>query len=224
MKEKLFLIMMIKTDEAGINMKVLAIMGSPRRGKNNDILLDTLLGSISRQEASVDITKLYVSDLAIAPCLACDACTRRSGCVQKDGMENLYRSFDGADIILITSPMYFNSISGQLKAIIDRNQAIWSSKYVLKQSLVDKSKPRVGYVIITAGAEEHPYELQAVTPIMDLFFKSINTEYMDNYFVNGVDERPAYDRAEVLSDIEGLAGEILNYYRGAIKRCKCQYL
>ncbi len=194
-------------------MKVLAIMGSPRKGKNNDMLLDTILNSIKQQEASVEITKLYVSDLAIAPCLACDACTRRAGCVQKDGMAELYQHFDSADIILMTSPMYFNSISGQLKAIIDRNQAIWSSKYVLKQSLIDKSKPRVGYFIITAGAEEHPYGLQAVTPILDLFFKSINTVYMDNYFVNGVDERPAFQRAEVLQDMEGLGREILNYYR-----------
>jgi len=197
-------------------MKVLAIMGSPRKGKNNDRLLNYILEGISRREASGVVEKLYVSDLAIAPCLACDACTRRSGCIQKDSMETLYKKFDEADLIIITSPMYFNSISGQLKAIIDRNQAIWSSKYVLKESIIDKAKRRVGYVLITAGADEHPYGLSAVTPIMDLFFKSINTDYWGNYFVNGVDETPAYSRKQVIEDMLEIGEKIVEYYRSLV--------
>ena len=198
-------------------MKVLAIMGSPRKGKNNDVLLDSILASIKNQDITAAIEKLYVSDLAIAPCLACDACTRKTGCIQKDGMDDLYEKFDVADLIIITSPMYFNSISGQLKSIIDRNQAIWSSKYVLNDPLIDKDKVRVGYVIITAGAKEHPYGLSAVTPIMDLFFKSVNTEYWGDYFVNGVDENPAYSNSQALDQMREAGKRIVEYYQSLTK-------
>ena len=197
-------------------MKVLAIMGSPRKGKNNDRLLDRILAGITKKEVSAIIEKLYVSDLQIAHCLACDACTRKSGCIQKDSMEELYKKFDEADLTIITSPMYFNSISGQLKAIIDRNQAIWSSKYVLKESIINKSKQRVGYVLITAGADEHPFGLSAVTPIMDLFFKSINTDYWGTYFVNGVDEAPGYLRENVLEDMLEIGEKIVERYRSLV--------
>jgi multimeric flavodoxin WrbA len=166
-------------------LKVLAIMGSPRKGKNNDILLDYMLKGIKKEREDAEVDKLYVSDLVIYPCIACEECTRKPGCILQDEMNHLYKKYDGADIIIITSPMYFNSVSAQLKAVIDRNQAIWSSKYILGQPLIDRKKKRLGYFIFTSGDETGCAGLTAAEPIINLFFKSINAEYVGNYFVKG---------------------------------------
>lgn len=196
-------------------MKVLAIMGSPRRGKNNDTLLDHILKGIQSKEENVSTIRLNANDLNITPCTACDACSKRLGCIQKDGMADLIHSFNEANIILMTSPMYFNSITAQLKALIDRNQVVWSSKYALKHSLIDRHRRRIGYMICTAGAPEHPYGLDGVIPILDLFFKSINADYYGNFFVNNVDERPVYENEEILQKIYRAGQElVMAYHKG----------
>ncbi len=180
-------------------MKVLAIMGSPRKGKNNDKLLDRMLIGVREVNKEAEIEKLYAGEMTISPCVACDACTKIRGCVKKDDSNELIEKFNVADIIILTSPMYFNSISAQLKLVIDRNQAIWSSKYTLNDPLIDRNKKRIGFLICTAGASQHPFGMEAVTPIMDLFFKSINTEYKGSLFINNVDEKPAYENEVALN-------------------------
>ncbi|MCC5911012.1 MAG: flavodoxin family protein [Clostridiaceae bacterium] len=172
-------------------LHVLAIVGSPRKGKNNDALVTSMLEGIENHgNSSVSIEKLYADKLAIQSCKACDGCTRKRGCVLKDGMNDIYEKFDKADIIIVSSPLYFNSISGQLKSIIDRNQAIWSSKYILNNSLIDKSKLRLGYFICTAGMPEEPNLFHATFPIMELFFKSVNTNWEGSLLISNVDKHP----------------------------------
>ncbi|KAB3531510.1 flavodoxin family protein [Alkaliphilus serpentinus] len=178
-------------------IKVLAIMGSPRKKMNNDTLLDNFLLGLKEKSEEVEIERINAADLNIAGCTACDACSHKLGCVIKDDMKGLIEKFNDANMIIVTSPLYFNSITAQLKALIDRNQVIWSSKYALKNSLIDRNKVRFGFVLITGGAKEQPYGLSAVEPIFDLFFRSVNTEYKGNFFISNVDEKPVYEDKEV---------------------------
>ncbi|GAB6087700.1 flavodoxin family protein [Alkaliphilus crotonatoxidans] len=201
-------------------MKILAIMGSPRRGKNNDTLLDHLLKGIQSIDNEAEITRLNAAALNINPCTACDACSHQLGCIQRDKMDELLPAFNEADLIIMTSPMYFNSISAQLKSIIDRNQVIWSSKYVHNQSLIEKEKLRLGYMVCTAGAPSHPFGLDGVIPILDLFFKSINTTYHGNFFVNNVDERPVYENELVRLEIYKAGQQLVEAYQKAAENKK----
>ncbi|ABR50399.1 NADPH-dependent FMN reductase [Alkaliphilus metalliredigens QYMF] len=178
-------------------IKVLAIMGSPRRLKNNDRLLDELLKGLSGPHTIIE--KYHADHLNIQSCKACDGCTRKKGCVLKDDMINLYAKFDEADIVIMTSPLYFNSVSAQLKSVIDRCQALWSSKYVLKDSMIDQTKKRLGYFLCTAGVPQNDSLFSAATPVMDLFFKSINADYLGNLFFCNVDEHPVYEDSEALT-------------------------
>lgn len=177
-------------------IKVLAIMGSPRRGKNNDTLLDCILKGLSAPDVSIE--KHYADELNVNPCKACAGCERKIGCVLEDDMQVLYEKFNTADIIILASPLYFNSISAQLKAVIDRCQAIWSSKYILNQSIINKSKKRIGYFICTAGAPENADLFNAAIPVIDMFFKSVNAEYLGNLLIADVDKHPAYQSKELL--------------------------
>lgn len=193
-------------------LNVLVLIGSPRGGKNGDVLVDKIIEGMDT--GSTNIEKLYTKDLSIGPCIACDGCTRQLGCVIKDGMNDMYEKFNKADIVIMGSPLYFNSINAQLKSVIDRCQAIWSSKYVLNNSLINRDKKRLGFFVCTAGVslEDDPELFKATTPILDLFFKSINCEYAGNLFADNVDNHPTWENHSLLEKAHSIGQDLINQF------------
>jgi multimeric flavodoxin WrbA len=109
--------------------KVVSIFGSPRPNGNTDILLNQ---AIKGAEASgVDIEKIIVRDLQIAPCNSCGGCFEKGVCAISDDMQKIYSQLVDADGIMVASPIYFMGVSAQLKALIDRCQVFWARKYIL---------------------------------------------------------------------------------------------
>ena len=101
-----------------MNKKIMVIAGSPRKGGNSDLLCDEL---IRGADESGNITeKIYLNDLHILPCQACYGCRSTGKCVQKDDMANLSAKMIAADVIVLATPVYFYSMSGQMKTMIDR--------------------------------------------------------------------------------------------------------
>jgi len=104
---------------------ILGLVGSPRPGGNTELLVSRLLESAAKEGAE---TKLFtVAGKSLAPCQACGACVRdRSGrCVQRDAMEELYPLARWADAIVFGTPVYLNSMSAQLKIVLDRFRPLW---------------------------------------------------------------------------------------------------
>ena len=99
----------------------------------------------------------------------------------RDDMTDLYKQFDESDIIIVGSPLYFNSVTGITKIMIDRCQAFWSSKYILQKPSIDRNRPRIGVFACTAGAPHQESDYIGATVVMDLFFRAINTEYLCNF-------------------------------------------
>lgn len=99
-------------------MKVLAILASPRKGGNSGILADSFLRGASK--AGCEVEKVYLQDLGLAPCMACYACRHKGVCIQEDGGNELLDKVIGADLIVLASPVYFYSVSAQMKIFIDR--------------------------------------------------------------------------------------------------------
>ena len=128
-------------------MKVLGIMGSPRIKSNTDILLDEALRGAENHGAQIE--KIVVDKLRISPCKEYYGCEKDGNCVIRDDMDEMYPKLLGADIVIIASPMFFCAITAQLKAFIDRCQALWARKHMLKQTL---SKPGRKGAFIGVGA------------------------------------------------------------------------
>lgn len=99
-------------------MKVLAISGSPRKGGNSDILVDEFLRGAS--DAGAETEKIYLQDLSISPCRACYGCRGKGRCVQNDDEDSVLEKLIEADAIILSSPVYFYSVSAQMKTMIDR--------------------------------------------------------------------------------------------------------
>jgi len=100
--------------------KVLIICGSPHANSHSDALAKNF--AIGAEESGHAVKTIKLAKQNIKPCLGCDAC-RNSGsweCIQKDDMQALYGQITEADIIALATPLYFLTVSAQLKTFIDR--------------------------------------------------------------------------------------------------------
>lgn len=101
-----------------MSKKVLILSGSPRKYGNSDMLCEQFAKGASENGSPVE--KIYVQDLKIGGCRACYACRNSHVCVQKDDMESLLGKMIEADVIVLATPVYFYSMDGQMKTMIDR--------------------------------------------------------------------------------------------------------
>ena len=100
-------------------MKVLGIVGSPRKEGNTEIMVREALDAARQAGAETEL--FLVADKKITPCDGCGACMGGDGCVVDDDMQDLYRQFEAADGVIFGTPVYFINVSAQAKAIIDRS-------------------------------------------------------------------------------------------------------
>lgn len=103
---------------------VLILSGSPRKGGNSDLLCDEFMrGAV---ESGNNVEKIRVAEKNIGYCRACYYCRKSGGeCIIKDDMAQVLQKMIDADVIVLSSPVYFYSIDAQLKAVIDRTVARW---------------------------------------------------------------------------------------------------
>lgn len=165
-------------------MKVLGIMGSPRMRGNTDLLLDQALEGAKSRGAEVE--KILVDKLNITPCREYYTCTKDGNCVIRDDVDNIYPELLSDDAIIVASPMFFYALTAQVKALIDRAQALWARKYILKQDL-SRSGRRGAFIGVGATRGENLFTGSVLT--VKYFFKAIGVDYVDELLVRGVDKK-----------------------------------
>ena len=165
-------------------MKVLGIMGSPRIKGNTDLLLEETLKGAKSQGA--DVEKIVVDKLKIAPCKEYLGCFRDGNCVIRDDMDAIYPKLLEADVVIIASPIFFYGVTSQAKALIDRCQALWARKHILKRTLPDSGRKGA---FIAIGATKGKRLFEGVILTVKYFFEAIGVEYADELLVRGVDAR-----------------------------------
>ena len=164
-------------------MKVLGIMGSPRLKGNTDLLLDEALRGV--QQAGVEVEKLVVDKLRITPCKEYYGCLQDGKCVIHDDMDDVYPKLLGADVVIVASPMFFYSVPAQLKALIDRCQATWARKYILKN--LPELSHKGAFIAVGATKGENLFEGSILT--IKYFFQAIGVTYGDELLIRGIDQR-----------------------------------
>ncbi len=193
-------------------MKVLGIAGSPRRGGNTDLLLaEVMRGAASR---GAEVKTIVLNDLKIAPCQHCDACLEAGRCKVEDDMQMVYRELEDADRVVLASPIQFMGITAQMKAMIDRCQALWARKYVLKLPPLGNRRERKGFFISVGGRKiANLFEPALVT--VKTLFRILDVTYAGELLFPGVDEKGAIAKhPDALSQAflagQELAGESLS--------------
>ena len=165
-------------------MKVLGIMGSPRIKGNTNRLLDEALRGAQSQEAEVE--DILVDKLKIAPCREYYGCLRDGNCVIRDDMDDIYPRLLAADCIIVASPIFFYGLTSQVKALIDRCQALWARRFVLKQKLTDSDRKGA---LIAVGATRGQKLFDGPILTVRNFFQIIGVKYVDELLIRGVDKR-----------------------------------
>lgn len=123
-------------------MKVIAINGSPRKGKNTAIMLQEALDAAKVLGASTELLEL--SDYNLKFCTGCNSCLRNTTCSIKDDDNGLlHEKLLAADGILLGSPCYFANVSGLMKNFMDRSRPL----HMVGPAL----KGKVGGVLTHAG-------------------------------------------------------------------------
>lgn len=165
-------------------MKIIGIMGSPRLGGNTDLLLDEALKGAGSGGAQVE--KLVADNLKIAPCKEYYGCFRDGNCVIRDDMAGIYPRLLEADVIIVAAPIFFYGLPGQLKCLIDRCQATWARKHILKQAL--GATGRRG-AFIGVGATKGGKLFEGSVLVIKYFFAAIGVNYVDELLVRGIDQK-----------------------------------
>jgi multimeric flavodoxin WrbA len=125
-----------------MSKKVLVLSASPRKGGNSDVLCDQFIKGV--QEAGAQAEKIFLRDKDIHYCTGCGRCLDRSrGCSQKDDMTEVLQKMIDADVIVMSTPVYFYTMDGQMKTLIDRTCANY-----------DAIRSKDFYFIITAAESE----------------------------------------------------------------------
>jgi multimeric flavodoxin WrbA len=114
-------------------MKIVGILGSPRKNGNTEILLDVALEEARKNGALV--SKISLRNKSVAPCNGCLKCVKTGTCVIKDDMGEIYKKMLESDGIVWASPVYFWSMSGQTKIVMDRTYALTVPKLQLANKI-----------------------------------------------------------------------------------------
>ena len=125
--------------------KVLILSSSPRRGGNSDTLCDEFMRGAA--ESNHEVEKIFLRDKTIHYCTGCSTCSLyQKPCPQKDDAAEIIEKMVDADVIVMATPVYFYTISAQMKTLIDR----CCGRYT-------EMNGKEFYFIVTAAEENAPH-------------------------------------------------------------------
>ncbi|MHC4592795.1 MAG: flavodoxin family protein [Planctomycetota bacterium] len=184
---------------------VLAIAASARRGGNSDAVLETALDVMRERGANVET--IYPRKLSITPCRSCNGCWETGRCVVKDEMQELYIRFCEVDHIVVASPLYFTSLPGHFKVLIDRFQCFWVQTF----RLGEPPEPRRTGMFLCVSALRRKRYFDYTLTIVKSWMASLNMACPVARLYPGVDERTdlVTNHPEYLDDARAAALELL---------------
>ncbi|MBQ7353199.1 MAG: flavodoxin family protein [Clostridia bacterium] len=103
---------------------VIIISATPRKNGNSEILAKELMRGAVEKGHKVELINLREYNLKY--CIGCYSCAKNGKCIHNDGMNELSKKLLKADAIVFATPVYFYSMSGQLKVFIDRLVPIYT--------------------------------------------------------------------------------------------------
>ena len=115
---------MAKASQVSKDLKIVILLGSPRKKGNSAALAERVAAGAAAAGATVET--VFLHGMKIMPCTACEAChqPQGEGCIIEDDMRGLYPKLKEADAIVWTSPIYWFTLSAQLKLALDRCYAL----------------------------------------------------------------------------------------------------
>ena len=171
-------------------LSVLGLTGSPRRGGNTDLLLERVLSGAESRGAATET--IFIAQLNIRPCQHCDGCLHTGVCVIDDDMQPIHERLRAVDRLVLASPIFFMTVTAQTKTVIDRCQALWVAKYLLKvrHPTASDGSPRRG-LFVSVGGTGHPRLFEPAIVTVKAFFATCDVLYGGELVFPRIDEAGA---------------------------------
>ncbi len=168
-------------------IKCVGLAASPRRNGNSTILLQEALRGAA--DAGADTELLLLNNYRFSGCLSCDGCFKDGECVINDDMQIIYKKILEADRLALAAPIFSMGMCSQGKAMIDRTQRFWSTRYILKRDVIpdrDRRPQRKGIFISVAGSG-HKKVFDGAIQVAKYFFLMLETEFLGEYCYQEID-------------------------------------
>ncbi len=123
--------------------RVVVISTSLRAGSNSDMLADRFVAGA--KAAGNEVEKISLVGKEIRFCKGCMGCQKISKCVQKDDVNDIMAKVLQADVVAWATPIYYYEMSGQMKTLIDRMNAMYRMDYQFRD-----------VYLLTTAAEDEP--------------------------------------------------------------------
>lgn len=141
-----------------INRQWIAIIGSPRKRRNSDLLTDCVIEALN--EKDITVKKYYLESKNISLCTACEYCIETGVCNIEDSLTEIISQMKSVDGYIFASPSYNYNVTAQMKTLIDRmfclndyTGGVWKSRLSANKKAIiigvckGKSKESMGYTI-----------------------------------------------------------------------------
>jgi multimeric flavodoxin WrbA len=154
-------------------MKITGFVGSPCKNGNVDLLVSQVLEGATTQGA--ETCKIYLNNLRIRPCQSCGIDPHPKRCLFDDDMSQIYDALETSDVIVLGSPVYFDTVSAQVKLMIDRSNCLMpyakkdDGTYGFERRL---KKQKKGIFVAVSGTDQ---DYKAILATVKGFFNWTNT-------------------------------------------------
>lgn len=153
---------------------ILIITSSPRKNGNSNALANEFARGAKESGNNVEVISLIGKKIEF--CHGCLACQKSQKCIIKDDMAEINEKLLNADVVVFATPIYYYSVSGQLKTVFDRANPLYSADY----------KFREVYLLASAAEDEETTvegAIKATQGWVDCFEKA---KFIKTVFAGGV--------------------------------------
>ena len=171
-----------------MNKKLLVIKGSSRKDSFTNRLLQEAVEEIS--ETEIIVFDAFSEKFSF--CNGCNYCENNGKCVHRD-LDDFYKNFENADVIVFASPVYNGGFSAPMKALIDRFQVYYTSFY--KNNKAQPIKKHRKCILLSAAGRKGEEALKDMEKNLKCAFTILNAELAGSVLCAYTDTDPQYENA-----------------------------
>ncbi len=159
---------------------VVVLHGSPHKNSHTEKLTEEYIKDFE------NVTHINLFGADILPCNDCKYCHKNDGCFLKDGFEDIAKEIEKADIIVLSTPVYFLGFPAPVKAFIDRTQQFFVRRILTKRESLSFNKE--GVLIATCGSGD----INAIESLKEpakMFFSVFGAKLKETVFLTKTDKK-----------------------------------
>ncbi len=185
---------------------ILALIGSPRKQGNTDLMADAVLEGA--RAAGADASKLYLDDYKVRPIgEVADDTRKRDDPRKDDDFPGLLAQFLAADIVVWSTPVYWQGPSAQMKCFLDR-----MSSYFNHPKYVGRFKGK-GHIIVCAYGRPEPRHGDWITESMKITVEVLHGRYLGDVCASVYQKGKVRQMPEILQRCRALGSEAVRGMR-----------